>query len=966
MSYEVEDEVDWSDGSLDDGRLPSSDNLLLSDAGHAPKQLDESNLQPDVTMSEARIGSPRNSRRLRMASATQHPKPSLQRLKTTNGQSSMRNISAQASLSKNGRRITQHQLNKDKLSKFVLYQANQKIYEAMFIKTFVAYALHPDRLDLMKSLGDNSDALAKIEGYLRDVSNNVNQLTNKMIWNAHFKTTNFLARPGQDSFPFININSFKDGIFNNPDYKNNTLIVQKMNQSWHRSYNTSGMVQHAAANYPTGTHYSPFEDIQEATAQKLLIGKGLTAGRVVKPPMKKRVLPGPARRDFKINPGGSQDHSSAPLTFPVVNGSVPQAYTLDENSEVQAERVSGLDRTSEIPAPNVLAMHKTTTTNSSAPEETHSNPDTSLPNTKPSLLEQIVAQSDPNISLFPLPEEAPSRLETLFAEPNMGRVQKDWRMRLIKDHKQRLAKRRVQPPGVQPYNIKGIVARAVDMGLLQHPTSEVQHRIDKLAIMESREAQKGSRLYASTVVATAPFEKTARSSCPGLKAAWPSKEVGKNSRQTGKPPRKKHKIQAYDVPLPPQSSDSHILVPHRLLPAKAYFTKVDEEEKPVWRCSGNHCMGYYYNAGDRLACIGCNTNIRDLKPMHMNFYLPSKNWFFLDAPGKIWKPSKQVKEVKKPSFHNAIAKVAWYAAYNSGATEEEAHKKAREAVLEHLRPKPKPKLLSELTPEPEPEPIDLGPHPSGSATMEHGQGIPECHSFKKIEKFDELAWRCDGGHALGRYYLAGDKKTCPGCGLGRTTKGGRRETMDFYMPSGAVVRQEAPELVKWHPAKQKDRANKVLCSHNQICTKNYWAAVEKGQTHEQALKTALEETDAQLDAKYDVDQARYEETARKKAEKEQVKLDQAKKLKQRKPQSPDSAAPSGRATPADGFRRNSDEGVVISLLPRKRRTEEVDSDGEEDGEGNIDVEAEKDEDEPAAEVMDISSGDESSSGSDSE
>jgi hypothetical protein len=963
MSYEAEDEVDWSDGSLDNGHLPASDNLLLPDAVLAPKALDDSSRQPDVTMSETRISFPETSHHLSIAPATQHPKSSSQRQKTTNGRSSMRTISAQASLSKNGRRSTQHQPNQDELSKFVLYQANQKIYEAMVVKTFVAYALHPDRLDLKESLGDNSDALAKIEGYLKDVLNNVSQLTNKMIWNAHFKTTNFLARPGQIGLPFINVDNFKDSIFNNLDSKNKTLVVQQMNQSWHRSYNTSGMVQHSAANYPIGTHYSPFEDIREATARNLLVNKELTTGRVVKPPMKKRVLPGPARRDFKTNPRGSQVHSSAPLTLPIANGSRPQVTISSTCSEVQAEGAPKLNRTSEIPASTALTMHKPAIANSSTPKDAHLDPDTTLPDTEPSLLERIVTQSDHNIPLFPLPEEAPSRLETLFAEPSMGRVQKDWRMRLVRDHKRRLAKQHIQSPGVQPRDIKSIVAHAVDRGLLQHPTIAVQHQIDRLAIRERRIAQKSLQLYAPTAVATASFRKAARSSCLGPKATYHSKKIGKTARQTGQPPRKKPKTQSDNGPLSPHPSGSHTLEPHQVLPAKAYFTKVDEEEKPVWRCSGNHCMGYYYNAGDRLACIGCNTNIRELTPIHMDFYLPSKNWFFQDALGKIWKPSKQFKEVKNPSFHNAIAKVAWYTAYNAGATEEEARQKAREAVLEHLRPKPKPEPFSEPTPEPEPEPIDLGPHPSGSTTMEHGQGIPECHSFKKIDKFGDFAWRCDGGHALGRYYLAGDKKTCPGCGLGRTSKGGRRETMDFYMPPGAVVRQEAPELVKWHPAKQKDRTNKVVCSHNQICTKNYWAAVEKGQNHEQALKTALEETDAQLDAKYDAYQARYEEAARKKAEKEQAKLDQAKKTKQPKSQSPESAASSGSATPANSFRRNSDEGVVLSLVPRKRGREEVDSDGEGNREGDIDVEAEKKTEEPAT---DISSGDESSSSSDSE
>jgi hypothetical protein len=63
------------------------------------------------------------------------------------------------------------------------------------------------------------------------------------------------------------------------------------------------------------------------------------------------------------------------------------------------------------------------------------------------------------------------------------------------------------------------------------------------------------------------------------------------------------------------------------------------------------------------------------------------------------------------------------------------------AIVEFLKPKPPPKAH---TPEPMPEPEpDLGPHPSGSKTMEYGQEYPVCAYEEKRERHEEPAWRCD-------------------------------------------------------------------------------------------------------------------------------------------------------------------------------------------------------------------------------
>jgi hypothetical protein len=917
MSYEVEDQVDWSDGSLDNDILPTPESSLVADS-LAPERNNESNLPRDVPTRATPIG-------LDISTTTAYINVPPQRQKVAKSRTHNPTVGVEAMLSGNGHRPTQHQLTMDELSKFVLYQANQKIYEAMFVKMFVSHALHPDRINLKESLDDNAEAVAKIEGYLQDVSNNVSQLTNKMIWNAHFKTTNFLAKSGQDCLPFINIDNFKSSLFNESDAQNSHPIVQKMNQSWHRICKPSDMVKHAATGYPIGTHYSPFEDIQEATTQNLFVDKGLTTGRIMKPPMKKRVLPGPARRDSKTLPQVRVGLFSIPTNRPGYTGPESGLSTSKARREIIPDPTLEGNITSRLPVP--------TFANSNAPNLSIRNSDMMHPDAEPSPLEQ------------------PSRLDILFAEPNIDPGQKNWRMRLISDHKRRLAERRVRAPGTPPREIKSIIARAVERGLLQRSTTQAQYQ------PERHVAKRRQTLYVSTVNTTPTFGGLASSSCPRPKSVFPSKGSGGNRRRFGQPPHKKLKIQPNDRPLSKSPSGSRTLEPHQVLPPNAYFKpEAARDEKPVWRCGINHCMGNYYNAGDRSFCIGCNTNIKKMEGAKtMDFYLPSKTYFFQAAPEITWKPSKLVKEVKKSSrtFHNAIAKAAWYAACNTGATEEEALQQAREAVLEHIRPKPKREPDLKPTPEPEPEPMDHGPHPSGSTTMEHGQGIPQCHSFRKIDKFSEFAWRCDGGHALGRYYMAGDKHTCPGCGLGRTAKGGRWEKMDFFMPSGAVVRQEAPDLVEWRPRRKRAKEGTLITTHNQICTKFYHDGLDRGQTPGQALAFSIKATDEHLDAKNEEIEARLDEMERKK-----VKQGQAKKAKKANSKVQEPAAVSDSAPPADEVRRSSDAGVVIRLVPRKRDGEEVDSDDE--------AEDEVESVEPAAEIMEISSCDESSSGSDSE
>lgn len=961
MPYEEEDEVDWSDGSLDHSLPPTSNSISLFDRTSASKPtINDSSLQPGATVHEQKIIPPQPSLPLSIPVATQNSKSPSQHPENVSVGRSTGWIGVRETPVRNRGRSNRRQPSKDELSKFALYQANQKTYEAVFLKAFVTHALHPDRLNLNECLGDNPDKLSKIKDYLQAVSSNVSQVTNKMIWNAHFKSINFLSKDGQGGFPFFNVDSFKEGLFHDFGPENSFPVVQKMNQSWHRSYNASSMIQQSVANYAIGIHRSPFEDVEEATSQKLFNTKGLPAGRVIKPPMKKNKSTRTARSDSKVTLQGRRLLSSVPRT-------VSADTTSKSPRTASSFAISNAHDTSSIPAPNVSGMPHLDIANTIMLTRCFSGPVTTLPDAEPSLLELLVARSNSDTSL---PNNGATRLETLVAqydpdvimhgsEPSTTHGQKEhWRMRLINDHKRRLAKRRLpwKPSGEQPQDIKSIVARAVDRGILQPPSAKAQKQINKLAAREKR-----ALVQATAAVATPPFGGPTSFSFPLPEIALLSKNVAKLKKRSGAAPRKKPKISNTERPPPPHPSGSKTLEPHQVLPGNAYFIKTYDNEKPVWRCGINHCLGYYYNAGDRKSCIGCFTNINyTQQKKFMDFYLPSMTYSYQYAPGAIWKPSKEYMKVRKSTHmsHNTIAKIAYWAAKESGATDDKAWQEGKMAVNEHLRPKPKPEPSPEPTPEPEPEPVDLGPHPSGSKTMEHGQGIPECHYFEKKERYEEFAWRCDGGHALGRYYMAGDKKTCPGCGLNKSGLG-RRAEMDFYMPPSAVVRQEAPDLVTWRPRKpsntyKKGKGSKLIISHNQLCTKKYWEAIEEGRDHDDALHFAIMQTDAYLDAKNEEVQAKQEEIQAKREASEDSQEEHQ-----------DSSA-SGSQTPEDGLSRNSDGGVVISLVPRKRGREELDSDSEDNGEEDGGEGYAVTEEEPAAEVVEISSVDESSSSSDSE
>jgi hypothetical protein len=143
-------------------------------------------------------------------------------------------------------------------------------------------------MHLRESLEVTPEALTMFETYLGSVLDNVDEITEKMIWNTHNKTVNFLTSHGREHIPFLNVEKFKQHIFADFEPSNTTSIVGRMNQSWHRVYQRSVMARYFADDYPQDAkHRSPLLEVQEARNTHLRCDHTMPYGRVFKPPLKK-------------------------------------------------------------------------------------------------------------------------------------------------------------------------------------------------------------------------------------------------------------------------------------------------------------------------------------------------------------------------------------------------------------------------------------------------------------------------------------------------------------------------------------------------------------------------------------------------------------------------------------------------------------------------------------------------------
>lgn len=747
-----------------------------------------------------------------------------------------------------------------------------------------------------------------MQEYLAAVSVNINGLTNKMMWNAHCRAVNLLANAGKKSLPFMSIHHFDRHIFEDFGPGNTAHITHKMNESWHRTAPQPVMVRYTPKHYPIGHHTSPFEEIDEVA--NTLFGdkffdKSLPSGRPVKPPSSKKTKcrNWSGARARNLEPNIRHDNWLASLVPSLAIGEQHPSQNDDLEPGLSAQITSRETEDRVLSDTTHLQEEYFEDTSPQTARAEASRTTVTFCTDGLSRLEQLFEEYGADA----LGDHCHNKLSS---SDNVSIEQvPTWPKRLLCNHKRQVKTVSLEVSQRALPSIRAVISEAISQGY--RPTDP---NIEELIIdVETREriqatdwVSKNAIRSVETPVQEVPkkqkesqhskkrkrdqhgirmFNKPVQPSKKKRKTDWASLGVEdpasrtKEATSTGKqkasstnvsnaePKQSKHMLarkqvsQHLNAPpigsplLPSHPSGSKTLEDHQQLPPTAFFEARNLSEKPVWRCGIKHALGHYYNAGDRKYCPGCFTALSDnINAKFMDFYMPSRTHFHQPDPTHSWRPSKLFGRARRSTTlsHNSIAKEAYWSAIATGSTEDDAYVIAVNTVTEHLKPKPR----REPTPEPEPEPEpDLGPHPSGSTTIEHSQDLPECAYFSKREPFEEAAWRCDVNHALGRYYLAGDKRSCPGCGSNKNGLGKHME-MDFYLPTGVVVRQDVEEL-KWKPRKpykMRDGKGKAPdkmtpLSHNQIASKIYRDALATGQEHDEALRFAIEETDKQLDEK---------------------------------------------------------------------------------------------------------------------
>lgn len=203
-------------------------------------------------------------------------------------------VSTRAQRAQLGIHLNRREPSKDDYTNFALYQANQKVYESTLLKTFLAQALHPDRV--AQCFEEDADHRENLTMYLRSILQNINGMTDKMIYNAHSRTVNLLANYGRDGVPFLDIHGINKRMFSDFCPDNAVSVVSRMNGSWHRATPELAMVRMSAKQYPVGASSSPIEEIDEVV-EKLANASTLPTGRAKPSKRQKGKLPSRPRRD---------------------------------------------------------------------------------------------------------------------------------------------------------------------------------------------------------------------------------------------------------------------------------------------------------------------------------------------------------------------------------------------------------------------------------------------------------------------------------------------------------------------------------------------------------------------------------------------------------------------------------------------------------------------------------------------
>ncbi|KAF2633572.1 hypothetical protein BU25DRAFT_453319 [Macroventuria anomochaeta] len=885
MTHKAEDEVDWSDGTLDDP--PSTSTGASGDSGYVSSAVQEDD-GLDYLFEPQEEGEYDVPRRTALPPAPGHP------------------TLTRAQRAHIGVRLNRHQPSEQGYAHFDLYQANQKAYEATFLKQFVNHALHPSQIE--RCFQDGANAYSNMQKYIASVSANINGVMNKMTWNAHCRAVNLLANASKDGAPFWDIGSFDRNIFAEFDPNNTALVAHKTNES---------------------------AEIVSAAAEPRILS------------------------DLrKFQDSGRHDKSSQPVS----------AETPQPSIEMPPPGFPQLERLFEEFGEDALSGHHHT--KDIVPSQEQIDPVPTWPTRLLNDHKRRLIQKSPQVSRRALPG-----IRAVIAEAiSQGFRPTDPDLQgLIVDIESR------EQSEAAPVQMSEEVSVAEDSQKVVSKTQESNH-----GKIRNREQHAPIRMFNKPIE---PSRKKRKVDATTLSITGPSRSTEKPTRthklnlsissfsrlqlKQNKSKPLKQKISQHAAafpidpePLPPHPSGSKTLEPHQQLPPGAYFEPNSPSEKLVWPCDINHAMGHYYNAGDRKNCPGCFTAFSDnINAKVMDFYLPSRTHFHQPNPTR-WRPSKPFGRFGRARrsahlSHNSIAKEAYWPAIIAGANDDDARQTAVDAVIEQLKPKPRKEPTPEPTPSPPP---DLGPHLSNSSTMEHGQDLPLCAYFSARSYHEEFAWRCDINHALGRYYLAGDKRTCPGCGSNKSELGKHTE-MDFYMPLGVMVRQEV-RMAKWKarkPYKMREgdkgrgEGKSVSPSHNQIASKKYWEAIDAGKTQENALSFAIEETDSYFDEKED-------EAARKMEKRNKAEETKSEKALRKF----DARTSRKQPTTADSEQSDDDEGAGYIISYGRNANHEDLSDEEMDHAEAYEIEHEMNGASLVEDVVETSSDDETSSVSDSE
>ncbi|OSS54346.1 hypothetical protein B5807_00560 [Epicoccum nigrum] len=973
MTHRAEDEVDWSDGTIDDP--PDASNPRSGDSGYnsVPSLRDPPYSSTPHSGDSDNSSSPHREGGL---SLFVEPHES-DEYTVPNGTPLSSAVSIPSTTRVQRARIGVH-LNRRRPSTqdyrhFALYQANQKAYEATFLKEFVKHAFAPSQLKKCVEYG--AAVHPNVLKYISSVSTAIGAITNKMTWNAHSRVVNLLTNAGQDSAPFWDVTSLDRSIFGEFDLDKPSLVARRMDASWHRSDSSPSMVTYASKDYPVSQYGSVIEDIDDVSStlfDKKAYGSSLPAGRPIKHPVsssKRKGLLGARTRE----PVDSVHRKNwlAPLLQPVSG----EPHKQDHRAAAASTADDYLPTAKPKMRSDLRYLHD---------EGQH---DTSAE------VAQTTAQAVSSGS---------TKLEQLFEDfgcdmlngqehmsSDLLQQQVSWPKWLLTNHKRRLTR---SSPQMLERALPSIRAALIEATL--QGCRPVGHNFEQLvADIEGQERAEAARLN---------IDRQANHRKKRRRNPLPPIRMFNQPIDTSKKRRRLNRMNASSAatglaqqyasdddttnqePLQPHPSGSKTLEVHQKLPSNAYFHAKSPDEKLVWRCSIKHPMGYYYNAGNRKNCAGCfNAFSETPKAKIMDFYLPSRTFFYQPEPnGSVpWRPSKPFGRLgrarRSVSSHNSIAKDAYWAAIDSGADAATAFVTAKDAVTQHLASKVKKEPSPQPTPEPEP---DLGLHPSGSKTMEHGQDLPITATFTcPSHRHAEFAWRCDVNHALGRYYLAGDRRCCPGCGSNKTGPG-KRMTMDFYLPKGVFVRQKV-DGTKWTPKKpyktregkeKKVDKEKQFHTHNQYASRMYWKAVDNGLTTDAALVSAIDETDKWVDAREE-DAELKAELRKDLEEKKSVRRAAAKttKAEGKKPRAKKAVGKSavkGLKKTSQDLTAPTSSMALNALRARAASSEESEVDTDDD-EYSDEGESQADEDMGAgdpAEVLQTSSNDESSSSSEEE